>query len=100
VGIVPKRPFDIIGVGVAYSKLNDTPGAGEFFFPGVPSESKDLRASETMFQAAYESTFVFPAPGGYYTLSAVAAYTWIPDPGVRPDIPGSSTVTLRLIALF
>ena len=94
IGLVPGRPADTINFGLARSGLNDTPGAGEFFSPGISSNSADLRASELMFQAAYQMNIV------YYALSAVAAYSYIPNPGMRPGLPAAHALTARIIVLF
>lgn len=56
-----------------------------------------------MLQAAYETTFIFGNPWSgspYWTLTGVAAYTYIPNPGQRPDLPAANALTVRLIALF
>ncbi len=41
-----------------------------------------------------------PPPRGFWTLSALAAYTYIPTPGQRPDLPAAHMLTARLVALF
>jgi hypothetical protein len=33
IGMIPGRHDDTLSLGLAYSELNDTPGAGAFFFP-------------------------------------------------------------------
>jgi porin len=98
--LVPGRPFDQMSVGVAWSKLNDTPKAGAFFYPGVESKSANLGESELMFQAVYQTTFFFKMPRGFWTLTPVVGYTYIPDPGQRPDIPAAHVIALRLTTLF
>lgn len=100
IGLVPGRPWDTLNLGVAYSRLNDTPGAGAFFFPDVSSNSTDLRSSELMVQAAYQANFAFGTPANYWTLSAILAYTYIPTPGQRPDLPAAHVISARLVALF
>ena len=35
-GLVPGRPKDLMGCGLAWGWLNTDPGAGAFFFPEVP----------------------------------------------------------------
>lgn len=98
--LIPGRPADNVSVGMAWSSMNDTPGAGEFFYPGVSSSSKDLRDSEFMFQAVYQSTYFFKLSRGFWSITPVLAYTYIPDPGRRPDLPAASVLTLRLVTLF
>lgn len=100
VGLVPGRPWDTLNLGVAYSLLNDTPGAGAFFYPDVPSDSTDLNSGELMVQAAYQANFAFGTPENYWTLSAILAYTYIPTPGQRPDLPVANVLSARLVALF
>ena len=100
IGMIPGRHDDTLSLGLAYSELNDTPGAGVFFFPDVPSPSADLGESELMLQAAYQTNFVFGTPANYWTLSSVLAYSYIPDPGQRPDLPAAHVLSWRLIALF
>ena len=100
VGLAPVLPYNRLSVGMAWSRLNDAPLAGAFFFPEVQSDSTGLRASELMLQMALQTTFVFPLPRGFWTLSAAAAYTYIPTPGERPDLPAAHVLTARLVALF
>lgn len=103
IGLVPKRPTDTISFGMARSELNDTPGAGEYFYPGVASNSKDLSASELMFQAAYQANFFigkFGNPNGFSTFHILAAYTYIPTPGQRPDLHAAHALTAQFNLLF
>jgi len=100
VGLVPGRPYDTLSLGMAWSKLNDLPGAGAFFYPDVKSDSKDLRASELMLQAAYQTTFVFKTSSIFWTLTAELAYTFIPTPGESPDLDAAHILTARFIVLF
>lgn len=100
VGLVPGRPYDNISLGMAWSKLNDLPGAGAFFYPGVQSDSKDLRANELMLQAAYQANFVFKVQNYFWTLTPELAYTCIPTPGRRPDLDAAHVFTVRFVALY
>jgi len=100
IGLVPGRPQDTISFGVARSSLNEEPGAGWFFFPDVTSDSMDLGSSELMLQATYQTNLAFGTPANYWTLSAVAGYTYIPNPGQRPDLPPAHVFSVRLVALF
>ncbi|MDD3620323.1 MAG: carbohydrate porin, partial [Desulfobulbaceae bacterium] len=100
VGLVPGRPYDTISLGMAWSRLNDLPGAGGFFYPDVKSDSKDLRASELMLQAAYQTTFVFKTSSIFWTLTAELAYTFIPTPGESPDLDAAHIFTARFVVLF
>jgi porin len=99
-GLVPGRRWDTLNLGLAFSRLNDTPGAGAFFYPDISSDSTDLRSSELMLQAAYQANFAFGTPANYWTLSAILAYSYIPTPGQRPDLPAANVLTARLVALF
>jgi porin len=96
VGLVPGRPSDSMGVGVARSRLNSNPSAGAFFSPNVTSASTALRHSELMSQIYYQAVLV-QAP---WTLVVDTAYTYIPTPGERPDLPAAHALTVQVIALF
>ncbi len=104
IGMAPVLPNNRISVGIAYSKLNDAPFAGVFFFPGVPSHSLKLRADELMFQIALQTTYVIPMPKGFWAanipLTTAASYTYIPTPGERLDLPAAHLVTTRLVVMF
>lgn len=76
VSLVPGRPYDTISMGMAWSKLNNLPGAGTAFYPDVKSSSKDLRGNELMLQAAYLTSFVFKTSSIFYTLTSELAYTY------------------------
>jgi porin len=94
IGLVRGRPWDTIGLGLAWSRLNQTPGAGAFFFPGVPSASTSLRPSEVMWQGYYQAVLI------PWKLVLVGAYTSTPTPGERPDLPWAHALTVRLNVLF
>jgi len=100
--LVPGRPADQFSIGIASSRLNDMPGAGAFFYPDVESRSADLRDSEFMFQAVYQTTLFFKMPGGrgFWSLTPVFGYTFIPNPGERPDLPAAHVLSVRLVTLF
>jgi porin len=92
-GLTPGRPLDTMGAGLALSFLNRDPNGGQFFFPSVRGPSTRLRASELMLSTYYQmhlwsSTYFQPT------------FTYIPNPGQRPDIPSAVALTLRLILLF
>jgi porin len=95
-GLVPARPKDSMGVGVAWSRQNSSPSAGAFFFPNVTSASTALRNSELMSQIYYQAVLV-QAP---WTLVAETAYTYIPTPGERPNLPAAHALTVQVVALF
>ena len=95
-GLVPGRPADSMGVGVAWSRLNSSPFAGAFFSPNVTSASTALRNSELISQIYYQAVLIqFP-----WTLVVGTAYTYIPTPGERPDLPAAHALTVQVGALF
>lgn len=77
-GLVPGRPVDSIGIGLAWSWLNRKFG---------------FRSNELMIATYYQmhlvgSTFFQP------TLS------YVPNPGVRPGTPGAVALTSQVMVLF
>jgi porin len=96
VGLVPGRPTDSMGVGLAKSRLNSSPLAGAFFSPNVTSASTALRHGELMSQIYYQAVLV-QAP---WTLVVDTAYSYIPTPGERPNLPAAHALTVQVIALF
>lgn len=104
IDLLPVLPNNRISFGMAYSRLNDSPFAGVFFFPNVLSYSTRLRASELMLQVALQTTFVFPMPKGFWAstfpITVGAAYTCIPNPGERPNLPAAHTLTARMAVMF
>jgi porin len=94
VALVPRRPADSMGIGVAWSRLNRGPFAGAFFFPDVTSTSTALRKSEFMMQVYYQAVLI------PWTLVLEPAYTYIPTPGARPNLPAAHVLTAELVALF
>ena len=90
-------PYDLVTVGLAWSKLNPGASSGSFFFPNVPASylnSIALRSSELMMQAGYQLTLV-PS-----LLALQATYTAIPTPGARPGIPWANAFTIRTTIIF
>jgi porin len=96
VGLVPGRPADSMGGGVAWSKLNRAPYAGLFFFPNVSTSSPStaLRPSEVMTQVYYQAILI------PWTMAVTAAYTYVPTPGQRPDLPPANALTLQAVVFF
>jgi porin len=77
-GLIADRALDSMGFGAGLAQLN---------------RNLFQRASELMFQAYYQahlfaSTFLQP------TIS------YIPTPGLSPNLPGAFATTLRLTVLF
>ncbi len=77
-GLVPHRPDDSLGIGMAWSWLN---------------ESKFERPSELMFQGYYQAHII----AGTFLQPAVS---YIPTPGLGADFGGAWAVTLRATVLF
>lgn len=77
-GLVPHRPGDSIGVGMAWSWLN----------PNLSG-----RSSELMFQGYYQTRIA----NGVYLQPAL---TYIPTPGLSPKYDGAWATSLRLTVLF
>lgn len=94
VGLVPHRPADSMGIGVAWSRLNPAPYAGAFFFPNVESTSTALRKSEFMMQVYYQAVII------PWTLVVMPAYTYIPTPGARPTLGPANAFTVQMAFLF
>jgi porin len=77
-GLVPNRPKDSAGIGLAWSSLN---------------QKSFKRDSEFMFQAYYQAhvthaTFFEPA------------ISYIPNPGADPSLDSALALTFRVISLF
>lgn len=77
-GLVPKRPMDSVGVGMALSWLN---------------QNIFERNSELMFQGFYQAHLI---SGLYFQPN----FTYIPTPGAGLNVGGAWTSTLRAIFLF
>jgi porin len=92
-GLVPNRPKDSMGCGMAWGFLNSDPNAGEFFFPHVASTTTSLRTNEVILQSYYQYQI---RDGAYFE----PALTYVPNPGERTDIKEAWATTLRLILLF
>lgn len=92
-GLVSSRPKDSQGVGLAWSFLNNDPAAGEFFYPNIPGPSTQLRSNELMLAGYYQATLW---DGAFFQPTL----TYIPNPGVREDIPGAFALSMYLITLF
>lgn len=77
-GLVPCRPDDSTGIGIAWSRLN---------------RNIFQRNSELMLQAYYQARIT----DGVYLEPAL---TYIPTPGASPDLKSAWAGTLRLTILF
>lgn len=76
--LIPKRPLDSLGLGVAFSWLN-----------------QDLmpRSHEFMFQAYYQAHII-------YDLYLQPVITYIPNPGASASASGAVASTLRMMFFF
>lgn len=90
-GLVPGRASDSFGWGMAWSFLNTDPNAGTHFFGEPPGTA--LRTNEMMLQWYYQMAV---RPGAYFQPTV----TYIPNPGLRSDVPGAFALTLRVTVLF
>jgi porin len=77
-GLVPDRPNDSGGIGVAWSSLN---------------RNIFRRSSELMFQGYYQAHITH---GAYFQ----PAISYIPTPGADPSLDAAWALTLRVICLF
>ncbi len=77
-GLVPERPEDSMGAGLAWSWLNRKYG---------------FRSNEAMLQAYYQVHLIGPA-----FFEPVISY--IPNPGASPQIQGAVTMTAQLTILL
>ena len=99
-GLVPGRPDDSFGFGVAQTWLNTTPGAASFFHlddnapPDLGTTGKvSFRSSQLMF-AWYYQCKVFD--GWFFQPNL----TYIPTPGIGTHTPGALALSFRLTVLF
>lgn len=76
--IIPNRPNDSVGLGVAWSRLNP-----HFF----------SRHSELMLQIYYQAQI-------YGSMYFEPVFSYIPNPGAHPDKSNVTALTARIITLF
>ena len=103
VGLLPPElPYNIVSVGMAWAQLNKAPYAGIALYPTVPSQYTCLGASELMFQIAVQTCYILPVPRSTSGIGVVPniSYTYIPVPGMRPDIPAAQALMTRVTLLF
>ena len=92
-GLVPGRPDDSFGCGLALTWLNTSAGASQAFFPDALAATAFLRPSQLMFAWYYQWKI---SDGCFFQPTL----TYIPTPGENPYIPGALAATFRLIVLF
>jgi porin len=103
VGLLPPElPYNNVSVGMAWAQLNKAPNAGIYWYPNVPSQYTCLGASDLMFQIAVQTCYILPVPRSADGLGVVPniSYTYIPVPGMRPDIPAAHALMTRVTLLF
>ncbi len=79
-GLVPERPADSVGTGLAWSWLIRPPGTG--------------RRSQELMLAFYYQVHIISGIFFQPTL------TYLPNPGVSTSTPGTAALTLQITALF
>jgi porin len=85
-GLVPKRPADSIGTGLAWSWLNHPPGLN-------PPPGPGRRSQEVMLAFYYQLHII----SGIFFQPTL---TYLPDPGVSTNTPGTAALTLQMTVLF
>ncbi|WP_406698313.1 carbohydrate porin [Singulisphaera sp. Ch08] len=92
-GLVPGRPDDSMGCGLAWTWLNNDPNAARLFFPDSTAKTLPLSPSQLMMSAYYQMKLF---PGCFFQPNL----TYIPTPGMHQSIPSALAVTFRLVVLF
>ncbi|WP_422927871.1 carbohydrate porin [Singulisphaera sp. PoT] len=92
-GLVPGRPADSFGAGLALTWLNPQPGASAALFPATAIDGQPLRPSQLMMSAYYQ----FKIFDGWFFQPNL---TYIPTPAENAFTPSALAVTLRLTVLF
>jgi porin len=92
-GLVPERPKDSMGIGLAWGWMNTDQNAGAFFFPNAPGPSTSMRSNEAIIQSYYQT---FVRPGVFFE----PLVTFVPNPGERPNLRDAWALTFQLVVLF
>jgi porin len=79
-GLVPARPADSVGTGLAWSWLNHPPGSGR-------------RSQEVMLAFYYQLHII----SGIFFQPTL---TYLPEPGASTNTPGTAALTLQMTVLF
>jgi porin len=90
-GLVPGRPDDSLGFGLALTWLNTTPDSAQFFH--LSNTPATLRSSQLMLAWYYQ----WKIRDGCFFQPTL---TYIPTPGEGSSIPAALTANFRLIVLF
>jgi len=80
VGLIPDRPADSVGAGLAWSWLNRPPGSG-------------TRSNETMLAFYYQLHVI----SGIFLQPTL---TYIPNPGAATNLSGAAALTIQATVLF
>lgn len=92
-GLVPGRPDDSFGCGLALTWLNGSPEAGKVFFPDAGPGPLHLRPSQLMMSWYYQMKLF----DGCFVQPNL---TYIPTPGQGDSVPGALAFTMRMVVLF
>jgi porin len=92
-GLVPGRPDDTFGFGLAWTWLTQGRRNGRGYFPEVPTGPLHLAPSQLMLQWYYQMKL---ADGWFFQT----VLTDIPNPGINAALPNAFGITLRLTVLF
>jgi porin len=91
-GLVPRRPDDSFGVGLAWTWLTRGDMAGNLFFPDAPGPLQ-LSPSQLMIAGYYQMKLV---DGVFFQTTL----TDIPTPGQNAALHNALALTFRLVVLF
>ena len=91
-GLVPGRPDDTFGVGLAWTCLTRGDQAGHVFFPNVAGPLP-IRSNQIMLQAYYQAELT----SGVFFQTAI---TDIPNPGMSASFPNAFAITFQVLTLF
>lgn len=91
-GLVPGRPADTFGAGLAWTWLTRGTAAGNVFYRDV-DHPLQVAPSQLMLQQYYQ---MFIRDGVF----AQTALTEIPNPGQNATIPAAFAISMRMIVLF
>ena len=92
-GLVPRRPDDSFGGGLAQTWLNGEPGAARALFPQPGPDQMPLRPSQLMLSAYYQMKLF----DGWFLQPNL---TYIPTPARGASTPQALAFTIRLTILF
>jgi porin len=91
--LVPGRPDDSFGFGLAWTELTTGPNSARLFGPWPTPGDHALRSNQLMLEWYYQMKVV----NGVFFQTALSD---IPTPGQGPNIQNALALTLRLTVLF